>query len=257
MRSPFQLVLDWDKDASYFIYRSYNAHLPAFPLHLLEIAAHGVPWLVVPLVALLFYPSLSPTNSALLVNLLAVTIIDLGLIALFKPIFRRSRPHYNRSIAPLSLHAVDQFSFPSGHATRAGLVAAFVPLAAVHHQLPVRWAFWGVVVPCVILWALATGVSRIALGRHHIIDVVVGLLLGVMYVAFWAPFWVPPAVGQSLRDQLRGMLFGAKELHPKLVERAVRSTMSVTSMRLARRLCRLHSLVSNSGLLACAGHISQ
>ncbi|CAN8072732.1 unnamed protein product [Agarophyton chilense] len=252
MLSPFQALLEWDKSASHSLYRSYNARYPAYPLHWLELGAHGLPWLLIPLFLFLFVPTMSPISAALLVNLLGVTIIDLALIAVFKSLFRRHRPHYNRSIAPLSLHAVDQFSFPSGHATRAGLVTAFVLLAAAHKQLPPAWWCLYLFCPCVVIWALATAFSRVALGRHHVLDVIVGFLLGVLYVFMWAPCWVTPAVAETLRDELRVMLFGLGQVPSPVVGNAVRSTLSLTKRHMAFNLCRIQRHMSSNIHFSCA-----
>ncbi|CAN8074387.1 unnamed protein product [Agarophyton chilense] len=136
MLSPFQAPFQWDKNASHSLFRSYNARYPDYPLHWLELGAHALSWLLISLFLFLFIPITLLIIAALLVNLLGVIIIDLLLIVVFKSLFRRHLPHYNRYFAPLLLPAVIHFCFSSGHATRTGLVAAFFPLAAAHKQLP-------------------------------------------------------------------------------------------------------------------------
>jgi membrane-associated phospholipid phosphatase len=64
--------------------------------------------------------------------------------------------------------AVDHWSFPSGHSSRAFLIAAFL---AGGSGLP-REALY--------LWAAATSASRVLLGRHYVLDVVAGAWLGVL-----------------------------------------------------------------------------
>lgn len=84
--------------------------------------------------------------------------------SLLKRACRRARP--SRALALLP--APDCFSLPSGHA--AGAFAVAVSLAVV---LP-----W--LAPLAIAWALAVGASRVVLGVHYPMDVVVGALLGML-----------------------------------------------------------------------------
>lgn len=67
--------------------------------------------------------------------------------------------------------SVDLFSFPSGHTTRAIMVAYF---SVVHYS-------GGPLVDLlVLLWGVAVSLSRILLGRHHVLDVSVGAVIGVL-----------------------------------------------------------------------------
>ncbi|OWM71824.1 hypothetical protein CDL15_Pgr017707 [Punica granatum] len=133
----------------------------------------------------LFFPLalsifLSPTLSALLrpflVPLLLGLLLDLALIGLIKIVFRRPRPVYNKNMSVAV--SVDHYSFPSGHSSRVCFVAALFYLtsesikrAAVADHRLVLWAW---------LWAAATSVSRVLLGRHYAFDVFVGSCLGVL-----------------------------------------------------------------------------
>lgn len=209
-----QLILQWDKDVSFLLYRFYQTHIPSrLPLLLLEVSGHGVPWLMLPIAIFLFKPNLSPTAAALMVNFLLLTLLDLAAIGLLKPLFHRKRPAYNTGIGHVTIHIVDQFSFPSGHATRAGFVTAFILLVqrlhpdGLHRSIACP-AFFGLT----FLWATAICVSRVALGRHHVLDVVVGAFLGASYVLLWQPFWIGPAFSASLRDALRSAILGTPQV---------------------------------------------
>ena len=79
--------------------------------------------------------------------------------------------------------AVDKFSFPSGHATRATLLAALFTLLS-----PLPFLLW---VP-LAAWALAVAASRVLLGRHHLLDVLAGLTIGVVEAAVLAAVWRTP-----------------------------------------------------------------
>jgi len=88
-----------------------------------------------------------------------------GITTSFKFIWRRRRPlqrsgFYSRTY--------DRHSFPSGHATRMGTVAAF---------MPALFPKWGWLALFVVLWV---GWSRVALGIHYLLDVAVGFTVGLI-----------------------------------------------------------------------------
>lgn len=108
-------------------------------------------------------------------------------------IFRRSRPLQNR-MDMFATVSVDKFSFPSGHATRAALVAMFFTRNIV--SLPY--------VPFIILFCTCVGVSRILLGRHHIIDVLLGYVIGVLEYVIYSHFWLSGLVLEEWLDDYFG-----------------------------------------------------
>ncbi|CAN6273783.1 unnamed protein product [Urochloa humidicola] len=63
--------------------------------------------------------------------------------------------------------AADHWSFPSGHSSRAFLVAAFLAAGGFRPR------------EALFLWAATTSASRVLLGRHYVLDVIAGALLGV------------------------------------------------------------------------------
>lgn len=211
--SVLRSLLQWDKDVSFLIYRFYNTNYPRLLLLVLEVSGHGVPWIFLPVLIFLMKHQLSPAASSLLLNFLAITLIDLAAIGLSKPIFRRTRPAYNSGIGHVTVHAVDQFSFPSGHATRAALVASFLWY--------VRITFPDVLHPFIatlyfmiftFLWATAVCLSRVALGRHHVLDVVAGSLAGASYLFIWFPFWIGPEWADQFRQMLRHAIVGTTKM---------------------------------------------
>lgn len=88
---------------------------------------------------------------------------------MIKAYTRRQRPKSNRDdmfgqIGP------DQFSFPSGHATRAVFVTYFfIYLYSVN-------VVFGLML---LVWCVAVSLSRVLIGRHHILDVTAGVILGL------------------------------------------------------------------------------
>ncbi len=88
-----------------------------------------------------------------------------GITTSFKFVWHRQRPvqqsgFYSRTY--------DKHSFPSGHATRMGTVAVF---------MPTLFPKWGWLVFLVVLWV---GWSRVALGIHYFLDVAVGFTVGLI-----------------------------------------------------------------------------
>ena len=98
----------------------------------------------------------------------------------FQAFSRRRRPAYNNSDMFATM-SVDKFSFPSGHSTRAVALGLFF----VHlHPL-------GVVLSLPVLaWSAAVCVSRVLLGRHHILDVLGGTVVGVVEVVVLSALWI-------------------------------------------------------------------
>ena len=134
-------------------------------LKYLEISCHGLIWIIA-CVAFLYF-GFSPE---LWMNLLTLQILDIILIAVIKAFVRRKRPVYNQNDMVFT-HGPDQFSFPSGHASR-GFVVAFFFLGLYRLNLILN-------IP-IMIWAISTAVSRVCLGRHHILDVIGGFGLAVI-----------------------------------------------------------------------------
>ena len=77
--------------------------------------------------------------------------------------------------------SVDKFSFPSGHSTRAvalGLFFVYLHPLGVVFSLPV------------LAWSVAVCVSRVLLGRHHILDVLGGTVIGIVEVVVLSILWI-------------------------------------------------------------------
>ncbi|XP_062222536.1 probable lipid phosphate phosphatase beta [Phragmites australis] len=142
--------------------------VPRLLLKAFDVAGDGRIWLPIPISLLLL--SATPANSSgavspLLVGLVVGLVIDLILVGLVKVVVRRPRPAYNDKDMYVAV-AADHWSFPSGHSSRAFLVAAFLAGGGLHRE-------------ALFLWAAATSASRVLLGRHYVLDVVTGACLGV------------------------------------------------------------------------------
>ncbi|KAM0833850.1 hypothetical protein ACQ4PT_064009 [Festuca glaucescens] len=140
--------------------------VPRLLLKALEVAGDGRIWLPVPISLLLISTTTSSAVSPLLVGLVLGLVLDIAFVGLAKLIFRRPRPAYNAADMYVVV-AVDHWSFPSGHSSRAFLVAAFLAESGLPRE-------------ALYLWAAATSASRVLLGRHYVLDVVAGAWLGVL-----------------------------------------------------------------------------
>lgn len=139
--------------------------VPRLLLKALEVAGDGRIWLPVPISLLLISTTTSSKVSPLLVGLVAGLVLDILFVGAAKLIVRRPRPAYNAADMYVAV-AADHWSFPSGHSSRAFLVAAFLAAGGFPRE-------------ALFLWAASTSASRVLLGRHYVLDVVAGACLGV------------------------------------------------------------------------------
>jgi len=113
----------------------------------------------------------------------AVLIFDVLVVAVTKVIMRRQRPAENTN--DMMTVSVDKYSFPSGHTSRAFMLAVFL---VIHFHVSLMWT-------CIVwLWAVSVAFSRILLGRHHVSDVAAGSFLGCIecYIVNHCDLWLPP-----------------------------------------------------------------
>lgn len=137
----------------------------------LEFSGHGVLWFVLSGCLVGAY---ALTQEKMYwnysVNLFFLLVVDIIIVAPLKLYFKRPRPAMNVGDIPFSVSSVDNYAFPSGHASRC------VALAAYFCYMPpflLRTHLW-------YLWAIAMSVSRVLIGRHHFSDIVVGGAAGLV-----------------------------------------------------------------------------
>lgn len=78
--------------------------------------------------------------------------------------------------------SVDLYSFPSGHASRAGMLACFFVLEFFTSR---KW------IAITLSWSLIVALSRVVLGRHHLIDIICGYFVGILEYLLLLYLWVP------------------------------------------------------------------
>ncbi|XP_055345930.1 polyisoprenoid diphosphate/phosphate phosphohydrolase PLPP6-like [Paramacrobiotus metropolitanus] len=143
---------------------------------ILEYSGHGVPWF---LIAAIKVTTAIPAESVQFwTNLFYALIVDILVVATTKAVFRRGRPNYATQLSHAKI-SPDQFSFPSGHASRSVMVAVLFCS---------RWIYDPVDKCLITFWALSVCVSRAVLGRHYVSDVFAGALLGIVIAALFETF---------------------------------------------------------------------
>jgi membrane-associated phospholipid phosphatase len=178
-----------DQRVSSALYRAGVA-VPRPAWKLLEWSGDGLVWLALSL-AVVLAPATPPLARQLWANLLLGLLLDLAAVGLLKAAARRERPVYNAAAGDMVVVvAVDRFSFPSGHSSRAAFLATYAAAvagaaaAALPPPLPLPPPLGLAPAPRALAaaaaaWAATLALSRCAMGRHYLGDVAAGLALGV------------------------------------------------------------------------------
>ncbi len=106
-------------------------------------------------------------------------VVQIVVIFAIKFTVRRSRPEGEWGAF---YRNTDPHSFPSGHAARAGLLAAMA--------LGLGPAWFALVL---VIWAPVMSLARVVMGVHYLVDIVAGLLIGLLIgwlVILLEPFWL-------------------------------------------------------------------
>jgi len=192
--SQLKKILDLDIKLSKDLVEKVNQHYPiaTYRTHLksLEVSCHGIPWLMLA-IAGIYVTSLKEAS----VNLLIGLVLDIVIVAVLKAFTRRRRPAYDVDDQVATIKMVDKFSFPSGHATRATMLALLFTLLS-----PLPFLLW---IPF-LAWAGAVAVSRVLLGRHHILDVVAGVVIGAVEAVILSILWRSEEEASSLVNAALG-----------------------------------------------------
>jgi presqualene diphosphate phosphatase len=117
-------------------------------------------------------------------------IVDIVVIAVLKAIVRRRRPVPMNKLLELG---PDKYSFPSGHASRAALVAFLLIFVD-----PVMILFY----PPLLAWVTSVCLSRVLMERHYILDVICGVGLGVLEGLFICLIWFSQSASSSILSSL-------------------------------------------------------
>jgi len=111
---------------------------------------------------------------------LAISIVNITAFRLVKTTLGRPRPLFQPKSFKMRFRVVDDFSFPSGHATIAFGVAYTIMQAYTH----LWWAWLGVYLASALI-----GISRIFVQEHYPSDVLGGALIGTFVSAALMPYF--------------------------------------------------------------------
>eukprot|EP00898_Chlorokybus_atmophyticus_P004987 jgi/Chlat1/548/Chrsp103S01123 len=162
-------LASWDRSVSSGLHGfTASSSVVQVVAKVLEVSGNGWFWLPLPCAALAAATEISPASRLLILNLVLALALDLVLVGTIKATCRRKRPSYNKGE---HLIPVDKYSFPSGHASRACMVATLACLKL--------WTVSPVLCASLCIWAIATSYSRVLLGRHYFLDVFAGCTLGI------------------------------------------------------------------------------
>lgn len=177
----FETILRWDTEA--FIYLN---NLEAFSMDgFWAVVTHTVFWIPLFLVLIFLIYNAFEIKKAHLVflYLLAAVGFSLFLMAATKNLIGRPRPNTVPEIASFIkvLYQAQGYSFYSGHASSSFLIASFIILVLKKYR---PWIWF------VLLYPLIFASSRIFVGVHYPLDVLVGALVGILIASGFYNFFV-------------------------------------------------------------------
>ena len=163
----------WDQRVADALHRNVG---PPWTDLLAAVSALHAPRAMLALTAVTALPLLARRDAAGLLMLLASVIGGSSLNHLLKHSFQRARPNLEGALVTST-----DFSFPSGHVATATLLygAVVVLIMLATRRRRIRLAAAGSAAALVALVAL----SRVALGKHYLSDVVAAAAFGVAWLA--------------------------------------------------------------------------
>ncbi|XP_031716327.1 inactive phospholipid phosphatase 7-like [Anarhichas minor] len=153
---------------------------------MLALTGHGITWIIGTIVCLTRSNTLA--GQEVLVNLLLALIVDILTVAGVQRLVKRKGP-WEMAPSFLDCIAMDLYSFPAAHASRAAMVSKFL-LSHLVLAVPLRILL--------VLWALLVGVSRVLLGKHHLTDMVCGFALGMLHFSLMETVWLSSSTCQNI-----------------------------------------------------------
>ncbi|KAM7392768.1 hypothetical protein PAMA_007737 [Pampus argenteus] len=153
---------------------------------LLALTGHGITWIIGTIVCLTRSNTLA--GQEVLVNLLLALILDVLTVAGVQRLIKRRGP-WEMTPGLLDCIAMDVYSFPAAHASRAAMVSKFL-LSHLVLAVPLRILL--------VLWAFLVGISRVVLGRHHLTDMVCGFALGLFHFSLMETVWLSSNTCQTI-----------------------------------------------------------
>ncbi|MFB9296758.1 phosphatase PAP2 family protein [Persicitalea jodogahamensis] len=165
-------IIQFDQNLFLWLNGHHNRYWDAVMI----VITNKLTW--IPLYVLLLYAIIKQFKLkaiGLILSILAVvTLSDQIASTIFKPYFMRPRPCHEPSLESL-IHLVGgcggEFGFVSSHAATSFGIALIINLLPTSRLRATRWLF---------LWALVYSFSRIYVGVHYPLDLLVGAVVGVL-----------------------------------------------------------------------------
>ncbi|XP_039765871.1 phospholipid phosphatase 6 isoform X1 [Pararge aegeria] len=154
----------------------------------LEVSCHGIVWLAGWLSFIWLFNNKELYQ--LQVNVFIALLIDIVVIAVLKAFVRRRRPVPMNKLLPGN---PDKYSFPSGHSSRAAMIA-FIMICVD----PISFIFY----PPLLAWVGAVALSRVLAERHYFLDVFAGLGIGVLEGLLISLMWFSQSTAISIISTL-------------------------------------------------------
>jgi presqualene diphosphate phosphatase len=167
---PKHTIPRTDLRVSMYLYQRIGKSCPYWLLIALEYTGNGFLW-ILGVFLLLVWPTIGWRLRVFALNLEVGFLLDVIIVGIIKLTVRRTRPDYAEKQYSSNIPA-DKYSFPSGHASRCIFIAMAVFLfrSMCHRAVLLSTA----------VWAVATSMSRVLLGRHFLSDIVIGSMIGVL-----------------------------------------------------------------------------
>lgn len=191
------IVSDWDLLASNWV---QSLRFPALDRLVLAITLSGDKFVAQSGAMVILFYLLLIRQWRLFFQVLAISVSTLGLVFFLKTLTARDRPN-------IASAGLETFSFPSGHATTAVVVAGVVALfIARRYSVNIRLGVYAVAA----LFSVLVGLSRVYLQVHWPSDILAGWLLGTTLVVIFA--WFLNAGSTTTSRWLTPVILGAATL---------------------------------------------
>lgn len=170
-------MIQWliDKDIELFLY--LNGSRNAFSDAIMPVISHKFTFIPLYLLILWFIIKLKRPQATFLIIgiILSIVLSDQISVHLFKNVFHRLRPCHNPDLFGM-VQLIDgycggKYGFVSSHAANTFALATFVTM--IFHE-NFKWVWW------IFAWSSIVGYSRIYLGVHYPLDILVGSALGIL-----------------------------------------------------------------------------
>lgn len=98
----------------------------------------------------------------------------------------------------------DNYSFPSGHVSRAFFIVFFFSKLHPLNEF---------MVVVIYIWAIAVAFSRILLRRHHLLDVIAGNILGYLISLIVSVVWINQSTAEYIVSYISDDVLEGGEYH--------------------------------------------